>query len=281
MRTYKKIDVLAKKFDDAYPEELSARLQWWSKALGINRVRLLRMIGMSARQAGERKGEGSAGDSQEPGLGGERAVGRRRSSQAPLALSLRLARFGGAHPRAGRGNRTARTLPCQPPERRGQAAPVHVERRNLRSPDQPFGRRRPPSAACSAGFPFSVSSRRSSCRFLMPMRRRFPHAPHSSRRHAVLPRDGSRPVLAGRVVRRGGLFLFRRPVQSGPAEDGLRGRGSLGQHRGIRVPPGRRFTALHRRWPVEYPPAASRSAAATRVRTFPLVLYAPAPAASD
>lgn len=57
MQTYRKIDELARKFDDAYPEELCARLEWWSKTLGIDRVRLLRLIGMSARRAEERKGE--------------------------------------------------------------------------------------------------------------------------------------------------------------------------------------------------------------------------------
>jgi len=57
MRIYGKTDGLAKKFDAAYPGELSARLRWWSKTLGIDRVRLLRMMGMSARQAEERKGE--------------------------------------------------------------------------------------------------------------------------------------------------------------------------------------------------------------------------------
>ena len=57
MRIYRKTEDLAKKFEAAYPEELSARLQWWSKSLGIDRVGLLRMLGMSARQAEKRKGE--------------------------------------------------------------------------------------------------------------------------------------------------------------------------------------------------------------------------------
>src|SRR5260370_35723326 len=57
MRIYRTTEELAKKFDADCPEELSAQLQWWAKTLGIDRVRLLRMIGMSARQAGARKGE--------------------------------------------------------------------------------------------------------------------------------------------------------------------------------------------------------------------------------
>jgi hypothetical protein len=51
MPIYKKTAELARKFDAAYPQELSARLQWWGEALGIDRVRLLRLIGMSAHQA--------------------------------------------------------------------------------------------------------------------------------------------------------------------------------------------------------------------------------------
>ena len=51
MPTYKKTAQLAKKFDAAYPQELCARLEWWGKALGIDRVRLFRLIGMSAHQA--------------------------------------------------------------------------------------------------------------------------------------------------------------------------------------------------------------------------------------
>ena len=38
-----------------YPEGLAERLEWWSEALGIDRVRLLRMIGLSARQAARRR----------------------------------------------------------------------------------------------------------------------------------------------------------------------------------------------------------------------------------
>jgi len=55
MSIYHKIDELAKKFDAAYPDELSARLAWWCAALGIDRSRLLRLIGMSGRQATQRK----------------------------------------------------------------------------------------------------------------------------------------------------------------------------------------------------------------------------------
>jgi hypothetical protein len=51
MRIYRKTEELANQFDAAYAEELSARLEWWSTTLGIDRVRLLRLIGLSARQA--------------------------------------------------------------------------------------------------------------------------------------------------------------------------------------------------------------------------------------
>jgi hypothetical protein len=55
MRIYQKTTELADKFDAVYPEELPARLRWWSKNLDIDRVRLLRLMGMSARQARESK----------------------------------------------------------------------------------------------------------------------------------------------------------------------------------------------------------------------------------
>ncbi len=38
-----------------YPEGLVARLKWWREALGFDRVRFLRMIGLSRRQAKRRK----------------------------------------------------------------------------------------------------------------------------------------------------------------------------------------------------------------------------------
>lgn len=57
MDIYKKTDALAKKLEAEYPAHLAGRLRWWSKKLGIDQVRLLRMIGMSARQAKECKGE--------------------------------------------------------------------------------------------------------------------------------------------------------------------------------------------------------------------------------
>jgi hypothetical protein len=55
MSIYHKTDELAKRFDAAYPDELSARLLWWCAALGIDQARLLRLIGMSAPQAAQRK----------------------------------------------------------------------------------------------------------------------------------------------------------------------------------------------------------------------------------
>jgi hypothetical protein len=55
MRVSSKTTDWARKIDAVYPEELSARLQWWSDVLGLDRPRLLRMIGLSARQAAERK----------------------------------------------------------------------------------------------------------------------------------------------------------------------------------------------------------------------------------
>jgi hypothetical protein len=51
MQLYRKTEELARKFDAAYPEELAARVRWWCETLGLDRVRLLRLIGMSPRQA--------------------------------------------------------------------------------------------------------------------------------------------------------------------------------------------------------------------------------------
>ena len=52
---YGKIARNIRELEKTYPEGLAARLQWWGEALGIDRVRLLRMIGLSARQATRRK----------------------------------------------------------------------------------------------------------------------------------------------------------------------------------------------------------------------------------
>src|SRR5436309_1665406 len=46
---------LATKFDKAYPTRLSDRLGWWSRLLGIDRVRFLRMMGMSSAEAKREK----------------------------------------------------------------------------------------------------------------------------------------------------------------------------------------------------------------------------------
>jgi hypothetical protein len=52
---YRIVERNAREFEKSYPEGLAAQLEWWREALGIDRVRLLRMIGMSARQAARRK----------------------------------------------------------------------------------------------------------------------------------------------------------------------------------------------------------------------------------
>jgi hypothetical protein len=55
MDVYRKTTRLARQFEKDYPPELAQRLRWWGRALGIDRVRLLRMMGMSARQASQAK----------------------------------------------------------------------------------------------------------------------------------------------------------------------------------------------------------------------------------
>lgn len=47
---------LATKFEKAYPNSLSERLEWWCHVLGINRSRLLQMMGMPVDEAKRVKG---------------------------------------------------------------------------------------------------------------------------------------------------------------------------------------------------------------------------------
>jgi hypothetical protein len=55
MPSQSKARQLATKFDKAYPKSLSKRLEWWCHVLGIDRFRLLRMMGMSADEAKREK----------------------------------------------------------------------------------------------------------------------------------------------------------------------------------------------------------------------------------
>jgi len=51
MPSHEKARELATEFEKAYPETLAKRLEWWRHVLGIDRARLLRMMGMSAAEA--------------------------------------------------------------------------------------------------------------------------------------------------------------------------------------------------------------------------------------
>jgi hypothetical protein len=55
MTAYQRVARNAREFRKSYPEGLAARLEWWGEVLGIDRVRLLRMIGLSRREAARRK----------------------------------------------------------------------------------------------------------------------------------------------------------------------------------------------------------------------------------
>lgn len=57
MTAYQRVARNAREFTKSYPEGLAAQLEWWGEALGIDRIRLLRMIGLSRRQAARRKDE--------------------------------------------------------------------------------------------------------------------------------------------------------------------------------------------------------------------------------
>lgn len=50
MPSHEKARELALEFEKAYPEALAERLEWWCHVLGIDRPRLLRMMGMSAAE---------------------------------------------------------------------------------------------------------------------------------------------------------------------------------------------------------------------------------------
>jgi hypothetical protein len=56
MPSHEKAYELATEFENAYPQTLAERLEWWRHALGIDRPRLLRMIGMSAAEARRQQG---------------------------------------------------------------------------------------------------------------------------------------------------------------------------------------------------------------------------------
>jgi hypothetical protein len=55
MTAYQRLARNVREFTKSYPEGRAERLAWWGEALGIDRVRLLRMIGLSRREAERRK----------------------------------------------------------------------------------------------------------------------------------------------------------------------------------------------------------------------------------
>jgi hypothetical protein len=55
MPTHARARQLAAEFENAYPDTLPERFAWWCRTLGIDRPRLLRMLGMSADEANSHK----------------------------------------------------------------------------------------------------------------------------------------------------------------------------------------------------------------------------------
>jgi hypothetical protein len=55
MPTHRKARELAGDFENAYPETLGKRLEWWRHVLGIDKPRFLRMMGLSAEEASRQK----------------------------------------------------------------------------------------------------------------------------------------------------------------------------------------------------------------------------------
>ncbi len=57
MDVYQKLDAQVRKFTKVYPRERPARLRWWGEVLGFDRVKLLRLLGLSPTQAARRQDE--------------------------------------------------------------------------------------------------------------------------------------------------------------------------------------------------------------------------------
>ena len=53
MPTQEQLHRLVLKFERDYPKSLSARLKWWAHVLGIDRVRLFQLLGLSRTEAAE------------------------------------------------------------------------------------------------------------------------------------------------------------------------------------------------------------------------------------
>src|SRR5689334_937917 len=65
---YSRIRKQAREFTKLYPKELPARLAFWGEILELDRVRLLRMLGLPPREAAQRKEENLADLLQGPTL---------------------------------------------------------------------------------------------------------------------------------------------------------------------------------------------------------------------
>ena len=51
MPTQEQVQRLVAEFESQYPETLADRLKWWAHAVGIDRIRLLRLLGVSGGEA--------------------------------------------------------------------------------------------------------------------------------------------------------------------------------------------------------------------------------------
>src|SRR2546423_288558 len=51
MPTWKRVRELADRIEKVYPKTLAGRLTWFCKTLGVDRVRILRLMGMTRQQA--------------------------------------------------------------------------------------------------------------------------------------------------------------------------------------------------------------------------------------
>ncbi|MGA7501453.1 MAG: hypothetical protein WBX00_32365 [Isosphaeraceae bacterium] len=51
MPTQDQVRQMVAEFEHEYPESLSDRLKWWARVLGIDRIRLFRLLGLSGAEA--------------------------------------------------------------------------------------------------------------------------------------------------------------------------------------------------------------------------------------
>ncbi len=177
MSVYRKIAELGRKFDAAYPEGLSARLNWWSNTLGIDRRQTPshdRLVGATGGPAQARRIC--------------RGFSKTRSGKTTRGC-LKRGFIDSSHSSTTTGNCAGRAAPdARQWHREGSACSRypsgssqsfrtrHPERRSQRPPD----RRCSSIPLITLGLPYQTPSRCRSCQLLILSLWWLPHAPDSS-----------------------------------------------------------------------------------------------------